>query len=246
METSHKYPNPPLREAMLVIQMTFGSGNGMEAARLFSETLKGEYPDRKPVYAEGTVEDSIDGRPNPLLPHQPIRYVCREPDNKSVVQVGATEFDFSCLPPYPGFETFLGESRRIWERFRETSPEVTIDRLALRYLNVIELPNPVGEISDWLTVGPTIPSAFPQTVAGLYLQLELPFPDRLTRLLVTEAMGEVTSESVQTVLLELDLMREDSVPQSDEEMWAYFGSLREIKNVVFEACLTPRTRELFQ
>jgi len=246
MESSQKYPNPPLREAMLVVQMTFPAGNGMEASRLFSEALKAEYPDQKPVYAEGTVEDPIDGQPNPLFPHQPIRYVCRDLDKRSVVQLGATEFDFSCLPPYPGFEAFLRESKRIWQRFRETSPEVTIDRLALRYLNVIELPAPVGEIRDWLTVSPNISASFPQTATGLYLQLELLYPDSLTRLLVTEAIGEVSSESVQTVLLELDLMREETVPQSDDEMWAYFESLREIKNEVFEACLTPRTRELFQ
>jgi uncharacterized protein (TIGR04255 family) len=46
--------------------------------------------------------------------------------------------------------------------------------------------------------------------------------------------------------IDIDVMTTGSVPPNREKMWDLIGTLRKRKNDLFEACITPDTRELFQ
>jgi len=48
-----------------------------------------------------------------------------------------------------------------------------------------------------------------------------------------------------SLLLDIDLFREQALPQKDEDIWELFGLLRRQKNVLFESFITDRARELF-
>jgi len=49
-----------------------------------------------------------------------------------------------------------------------------------------------------------------------------------------------------TILLDIDVFRTAELPVDDEEIWKVMEQLREEKNQVFEASITPRARELFK
>ena len=42
--------------------------------------------------------------------------------------------------------------------------------------------------------------------------------------------------------LDIDFGREVNVPQADDGLWSYIEQIRDRKNVLFEACITERTR----
>ena len=48
-----------------------------------------------------------------------------------------------------------------------------------------------------------------------------------------------------SLLLDIDVSRMDELPQNDEGLWAFVDRIREYKNMIFEACITDRARELF-
>jgi len=46
-------------------------------------------------------------------------------------------------------------------------------------------------------------------------------------------------------LIDIDIGRTHDVPQRDEEIFEFLTSIRDKKNMIFEACITDRARELF-
>jgi len=48
-----------------------------------------------------------------------------------------------------------------------------------------------------------------------------------------------------SLLLHIDLFKEQNLPRKEEEIWELFGTLRRQKNVLFEAFITDRAREVF-
>lgn len=53
-------------------------------------------------------------------------------------------------------------------------------------------------------------------------------------------------EGAVSIILDVDLFRTADPPQDEDAVWEYFETLHQGKNDIFEACITPSTRELFQ
>ena len=60
----------------------------------------------------------------------------------------------------------------------------------------------------------------------------------------TEAMVPPPQVGVVSVVLDIEVSRQNNPPQTDTEIWSYFEKLRERKNQVFEASITDAAREL--
>ena len=48
-----------------------------------------------------------------------------------------------------------------------------------------------------------------------------------------------------SLLLDIDLFKDQNVPQKDNEVWELFSHLHRQKNKIFEAFITDKARELF-
>ena len=62
---------------------------------------------------------------------------------------------------------------------------------------------------------------------------------------ITEAIDRTADPGRTAVILDIDLWRDQDVPQSDAELWTLFEALRNRKDDVFEACITDETRKEF-
>ncbi len=63
-------------------------------------------------------------------------------------------------------------------------------------------------------------------------------------LVINEAIAPPTNPEIVTVILDLDLFRQEVWDSNDEDIWHFLEKLRHRKNEVFEASITDRTREL--
>ncbi len=63
-------------------------------------------------------------------------------------------------------------------------------------------------------------------------------------LIINEALAPQTNPEIITIILDLDLFRQQVWDSSDEDIWLFLEKLRHRKNEVFEASITDRTREL--
>ncbi len=168
-------------------------------------------------------------------------------DKRQILQARLDGFTFSRLAPYTTWEDFSTQARAAWGAYRQTFPAMRVTRLAVRYINRIEFPTPADDLAKYVTLLPTIPDNLTSTgaLSGLFMQLKMPMRDG-ANLILNEAIVESNSPDTAAILLDTDIYRDTDVPQDEAGIWEYFSTLRDLKNEVFEACITPTTRELIK
>ena len=120
-----------------------------------------------------------------------------------------------------------------------------VERIAVRYVNRLNVPGPRVELKDYLRTGPEVAGELPQSLDRFFMQLQLAVEDIRSRLLLNETIIDPPSPGVVAVVLDIDLFRSEDLPQEEEGIWQLIETMRLRKNEFFEACITDRARELF-
>jgi len=175
-----------------------------------------------------------------------VGFVLASRDKKQILQLQLESFTFSRLAPYQSWEPFRDEARRLWVVYRESLKVEQVKRLAVRYINRIDIPKPPIEIKDYLRTGPEISPQLPQKLAGYFLQMNIPQEDIKSTLLLNETIVPPPNPESVSIVLDIDLFSDLNVPTDEEEVWKFFEDLHVRKNQIFEACITDRTRELIE
>ena len=142
-------------------------------------------------------------------------------------------------------EPFCKEARRLWQLYRERLKPVAVTRVAVRYINRLDIRAERIELKDYLRTMPEIAEGLPQTLDGYFMQLQIPMDDIRCKLLLNETIGESPKSGCLSLILDIDLFRTDDIPDDEESIWQLFELLHVRKNEVFEACITDRARETF-
>jgi hypothetical protein len=79
----------------------------------------------------------------------PIGWRFVSPDKLHVFQARLNGFTFSRLPPYVDWESFRTEARRLWDLYRAVANPIAPTRIAVRYINRLDLPLPIVAIGPW-------------------------------------------------------------------------------------------------
>lgn len=166
-------------------------------------------------------------------------------DETALVQVGPRILTVNKLKPYDDWRSFRGLIERVWKAYREVVSPDAIDRVGLRYINRIEIPDPQVEIESYLGAVPRIPDSLPQLYASWLQRTEIPLLDDNGMLVIQTGSARETDESCSIFMLDLDLRSAFEAIQLDTVMgWIERAHSRIEEG--FEACITDKTRELFQ
>lgn len=167
-------------------------------------------------------------------------------DQTDIVIAANTRFAVSRLAPYQGWEPFRTRAVRNWKSFKSVAGYRKIKRVGIRYINRIDIPRPANELielSDYLLLEvhvpqPPFPPIVQQTTQAIF---------RFDDCMVVVHMATVPSPLLNhaSFALDIDFGREVNVPQADDGLWSYIEQIRDRKNVLFEACITERTRRMF-
>lgn len=163
---------------------------------------------------------------------------------KYIVQFRTNGFTFSRLTPYETWEQLRDEAKRLWVLYRETVPTASARRVALRYINQLDLPADLRDFRDYLRTYPEVSSDLPQRLAGFFVQVQIPIEGSGAMLMLTQTVVPPPSPDKVSIVLDIDIFKENAEFASDADIWDYLEVLRDEKNVVFEGCITNRTREL--
>ena len=101
-------------------------------------------------------------------------------------------------------------------------------------------------MKEYFLTSPELSPGLPQQMAGFFMQVRLPQEDIAAMLVLNQTIVPPPDSESTSIILDLDLFRDQDVPQEDEAIWGYFAVLHARKNQIFEACITDRTREIFQ
>ena len=232
-----KLTRPPLREALIDIRLR----EELPASILpkFGE-LKG-FPVKKPIkHGQFQFQVEVD-KPfaAKVLTEETLGFRYEREDGSEVVQLRRNGLTYSSLKNYPGWEVLREEARHQWQGFLEVSGSVNVSRLAVRYINAINIPAG-ADYDEYLITGPRVPKLVPQIVSSFLQRVVVPFEQDRTIAIITQ-----TAETPAPVALDIDVFTECSLEGASADIWSRLEKLRNTANRIFFSSLTEKVIESF-
>jgi uncharacterized protein (TIGR04255 family) len=247
VNTYTTFSKEPIVEAVLDIQVEPAEGMNMEQIGTFFNHVKGQYSEKE-MRAKGSavIRISPQGPSMDEPSMQPVGYLYRSPQGKKAVQARIDGYTFNKFSPYENWGTFSAEARELWQHYVETAKPKRLKRLALRYINRIEIPLPIRDFKDYLLTIPQIAPNLPQALAHFIMRLVVPNPEIGATAVINVVMDQSSSAKFQPIIFDIDVFKITNHPGNSEEIWQDFDQLRIFKNEIFFNSITDRAKELFQ
>jgi uncharacterized protein (TIGR04255 family) len=117
-------------------------------------------------------------------------------------------------------------------------------RLGVRYINRLDVPGDRIDISEWLQLGVLLPKQLLLDTTSYAINVTAPLPDG-ANVIVNSNSADSPLLNYGSVVLDIDVYFDNIFSGTPEEMWESAEELRHVKNSIFEACITDRSRALF-
>jgi len=239
--SSRKYGKAPIVEAVIDIRIAPRPGLAFSDLRPLHETEKTRYPVLREdiqIVQEFSSDDSRE-----TTKKTKIGYMLRSADDKRVVQALTGGFTFSWLAPYDTWGTFRKEALRLWAQYVALTSPTAITRIAVRYVNRLDLPQPVEDLRRYVNVGPDAPPSLLAETEAFLLQLRSPQRDAGANLILNVARVDPPSPDVVSIILDLDLY-DDTPPKELTDVGDRIEVLHARVESIFEQLITEDTRAL--
>jgi len=245
MSAAIHYPHAPITEAIIDLRVTLAEGTDSAALRHAGEEMQSDFPAcEQMLVTTGEMEVGPQGG-SASVRQRPAGWKRTSSDRRQIVQIREDGFTFSRLAPYDRWEVFRTEARRVWDVYRERLQPQSIDRLAVRYINRIDVPGSQVDLKTYFRTFPEVAPELPQLLEGFFVQLRLPFPQLSARCLINQTIVPPPRAGIVSIVLDVDLFRSEDVPQDEAGVWEYVEKLHVEKNRIFESCITDASRLLF-
>jgi len=249
MTVYQSVPNAPITEALLDIQVARTEDVDFTALEPFCDAIAAEYPTRRHrIEWQAAFSVSDDG---PAIAASPgggtVGYLLTSRDGSQIAQARVNGFSLSRLRPYQDWNRFRAEAQRLWEIYLEIAQPRMIERIALRYINRLELPLPFEDFREYVRTAPEIAPGLPQSLSHFLMQLHIPSSVHDAVAIVTETLEPPKDDgSLLPFILDIDAVRKGSLHPNDPTLWERFEKLHALKNEIFFQTITEKTKALFQ
>lgn len=241
------YQRPPITEA--VIELRFATPVAADQLEKIQRRFSVNYPRYQQIRNVGfelNLTESLEVTPQAVT-NQHIGHRLTSDDATEILLLEPFSIAVSQLAPYPGWEMFFPRFVRDWEVWKGLAGYLKILRVGVRFINRVDIPIVDGLIqeAEYLTVYPKLPDIL-GPVLGYGVQAQLSLADIDCDLTINSAAVPSPLIGHGSIVLDLDIKVETGPPQNDAEIYEALNKIRIKKNEVFNACLTPKAKELFQ
>jgi uncharacterized protein (TIGR04255 family) len=243
------FPRAPITEALIDIRID--SPIPVRDLEALYEQIQAEYPVKKPrrVFEAQFHFPQASGSGYPKITDERKGvdgYLFQTQDSRQVVQFRSGGFTFSRLQPYTAWEQVFPEAMRLWGIYRIACKSTQVIRVAVRYLNSIEIPLKSFDYDEYFTAAPQIPPGLPQSLHTFFSRIAVPFEEHSVLALISLAPKPIQPSTNTAIILDIDVFREVILKPADARISEILGHLREIKNRIFFSSITEKTKELFR
>lgn len=243
-DVATQYERAPATEALIDIRVESPAGVSVDGLEGLHEQVSAQYPiKKKRLFVQGQFSAGEEVGATATQKLMGFSFTSR--DGKQIFQARLDGFTFSRLRPYGNWNELRDEAWRLWHIYRTCISTPKITRIAVRYINQIDIPVPQIDYKEYFRTTPEVSSDLPQGLSGFFMQLQFPQEDFGGILVLTQTAVPPPAPSTTSVILDLDVFKENADFGSDEESWALLETMRERKNKFFEGCITDKTRALF-
>lgn len=236
----------PITEALIDIRIKMREDLTVEQIESIYNSISDQYSDKKALRKlEGKFEFKKGEPPVSSGTETIDGYIFTSTDQKQIFQARLDGFTFSRLKPYETWEQLRDEAHRLWLIYKEiTSPEIT--RVALRYINKMEIQLSSKDFSEYLTAAPIVPEGLPQGVSSFLTRVVIHEPSIDAAAIITQALEQVVNPNFIPIILDIDVFKQKSEGISEKDAWDTLEKLRHFKNKIFFESITEKTKEIFQ
>jgi uncharacterized protein (TIGR04255 family) len=241
------FENPPLIEVMCEFRFNAGLPWDWTVPGLVYSRVRHDFPDKheQPAF-------ELELPAGVLSP--PINNVSRvqflRKDRSALLQVGPNLLTVNHLRPYPTWQRFRALIAEQLEVYRNVAQPKSIQRIGLRYINRIEVPQlepgiPI-EIEHYLIAAPGLPETLKgRTLVNFGQRVEIDIREAKGILVLQSSSVLPESEGNVAFLLDLDFITANGTDTdlADAMLWVERAHAR--IEEAFLACITAASRRLF-
>lgn len=248
MAKQRRLKNAPITEAIIDFRIKLPSQ--FNAKEFLS--LKKEFRDRFPKIQERRFIKSefkiTTGNLPPTIKKDEglLGYFFKSEDEKKVVQFRIDGFTFSLLKPYTEWKVFRNEAKELWKFYIGISHPESLTRIAVRYINHMEIPLPITNFSEYLTAPPNVPEKLPGNISGFLSKIVIYDPKLDISSNIVQAFEKSTKPNYIIIILDIDVYKLMEFDVNNGEIWSNFEKFHDIKNQVFFKSITEKTARLFE
>jgi len=239
------YRNAPIVEAIISLHVAFREGDADKVAGVAEKAFSSRFARSQSLDRVNVkFESKPSTAPTSSLTRKHGGWKFTDEKNERVLQILPNAFVYSHLQPYTKWQTFSAEARELWQTYLKVANPTSVNRIGLRYINRLRLPERF-ELSDYLNFYPSTPPAFGE-LCGVVTQLQLQQADSVASdalALVTLASEPSQDPSTSAMALDIDIFSKLVLPASDSKIWDTFEDFRVRKNRLFEAAITEKLKE---
>lgn len=240
---------PPINEAVIEVLAQIPNDVKVKDFENFHEKIKSEYPERKPISTwQGIIQfDQKLVTPQPTTSVIDLKgMIYYSKDQRQAIQFRLDGFAFSRLRPYLGWDHLINETRKYFANYVEIAKPISISRISMRNINVIEIQGDQFEMDDYFLSTFTISEKLKiESTRNFLVRLDVMVENGI-RALITQTIQPSPNPFVVPILFDVDVLMEKSLPVAEDVILKSLDKLHTIKNEIFFGSVTDKTLEMFK
>ena len=240
--------NAPITEAIIDFRVKARPGFRAEEFAGLRERLAERFPKVDERRGLQVTLGVIKGQVQPPVVQDPCLqgYFFKTHDEKTIGQFRADGFTFNRLRPYTSWEELFPQAVELWSLYCSISKPEVVTRLAVRYINRIELLPGNVTLKTFLRAAPVIPQELPQSISSFLTRVTIHDPETDSAAHIVQALEGRAPGKHPGVILDIDAFREREFSVDDLAIEQTLGQLREFKNRIFFHSLTDDALRRFE
>ena len=239
------YDRPPITEAVLAIH--FAHSLGWRWIDAFTKKRKTRFSKSEDVVLQSATFNSATT--TPVVDSKKIGRKLTNADGLRVLQIFENQLTISHLAPYTSWDELSSDISEQYIVLKKLLKNNFVSGVSTRFINRIDIPARSHdiELTKYFNIGVYLPPIRTGMVMdGINMNCSMKVDDGSVGVLIN--MVSVASPLIDhsSFVIDIDCSQIGTKALSDGDVDAVTEKLHQIKNDIFEACVTDETRGLFQ
>jgi uncharacterized protein (TIGR04255 family) len=170
----------------------------------------------------------------------------RDPDHNRIGVFQRDKFLFSQLEKYPDWKVFAEEALRLWDIHVGIAQPEEVQRIGVRFINRIPIPEPQIELEQYIHTSPKPPNGLDMPFSSFLYQDSYTVPDAPYGITITrtaEPTDNLDSPGFN-LIIDIDVFTKTVIKPTHEKLAKALNDMRDLKNRAFFGTITDKTKEL--
>lgn len=241
-----QYKNPPIIEALCEFRFIPSQEWDLTIPGLIYEKVKKLFPMREQQLGIGFKLDKSEKGINYQIEPGPPRIQFFKKNKETLIQLSPNLLSINQLKPYQSWKKFKPMILDSFQKYKEVSNPKDFQRIGLRYINRIDIDSVSIEFEKYFNLSFRIPEKLPQDYNDFFIRIQIPYSGGRDSMIISMSSIDPIKPKSLSMILDLDYIMHIPSAINFEKVPAWIEEAHSRVEEVFEACITDRTRTLFQ